>query len=387
MTRPVRIVDVAGEPQDAARVGEALEQALDPGAREALAVLPVQPQPWRERLAAAVQPRRPVPDPVALVVPTSGSTGAPAGVLLSATALAHAADAVVERLGGPGAWLLALPLTHMAGLMVLVRALRTSRPVVAVDTHAGFRPQPWAEAVAALPPGRAYASLVPTQLARLLEADPEPLRRLDAVLLGGAAAPSGLLRRAAEQGVRVVASYGMTETCGGCVLDGRPLPGVQVSTGAHGRLSVAGPTVAWGVRRGGVDTPLHGRLTTHDVGYWEDGRLRLRGRVDDVVNSGGVSVPLATVEALLHDHPDVREAAAVPVADPVWGVRVVAVAVARDPARPPEDLRAFVHERAEPAFVPATVVWVDALPRPVPGKVDRAALRALVADLQAQGRA
>lgn len=381
MPRAVRVVDVAGEPTDAARVAAALAEALDPSCGHALAVLPGGPQPWRDTLAGAVQPARPVPDPVALVVPTSGSTGAPAGVLLSADGLAHAADAVVERLGGPGSWLLALPLTHVAGLMVLVRSLRSGTAVVPVDTRGGFRPERWADAVAALPAGRAYASLVPTQLARLLDADPEPLRRLDALLLGGAAAPPGLLARAADQGVAVVASYGMTETAGGCVLGGRPLPGVEVDVGEGGRLTVAGPTVAWGVRRGGVDTPLHGRLPTHDLGAWQDGRLRVLGRVDEVVQSGGVSVPLATVDALLHDHPGVREAAAVAVADPVWGSRVVAVAVARDPAQPPADLRAFVHERAEPAFVPAEVIWVDALPRPVPGKVDRAALGALVARL------
>lgn len=386
MPRAVRVVDVAGGPADAARVTEALAETLDPSARDALAVLPVGPLHWRDTLARAVQPARPVPDPVALVVPTSGSTGAPAGVLLSADGLAHAADAVVDRLGGPGSWLLALPLTHVAGLMVLVRALRSGQAVLPVDTRGGFRPDRWADAVAALPAGRAYASLVPTQLARLLDADPEPLCRLDAVLLGGAAAPPGLLARATEHGVPVVASYGMTETAGGCVLDGSPLPGVQVDVAGDGRVTVAGPTVAWGVRRGGVDTPLHARLLTHDLGAWRDGLLRVHGRVDEVVQSGGVSVPLATVEALLHDHPQVREAAAVAVADPVWGSRVVAVAVARDPARPPADLRAFVHERAEPAFVPAEVVWVDALPRPAPGKVDRAALTALVARLRTQAQ-
>jgi acyl-coenzyme A synthetase/AMP-(fatty) acid ligase len=101
-----------------------------------------------------------------------------------------------------------------------------------------------------------------------------------------------------------------------------------------------------------------------------------------VVQSGGVSVPLATVESLLHEHPDVADVAAVGVDDPEWGARVVAVAVARAGlAAPPAaaDVRAFVHARAEPAFVPADVVWVDALPRPAPGKIDRAALRALLA--------
>ena len=119
-----------------------------------------------------------------------------------------------------------------------------------------------------------------------------------------------------------------------------------------------------------------------DLGEWREGRLHVLGRADDVVQSGGVSVPLATVESLLHEHPDVAEVAAVGVDDPVWGTRVVALAVPRPDVVPPPvaDVRAFVHARAEPACVPADVVWVDALPRPAPGKVDRAAVRRRILD-------
>jgi O-succinylbenzoic acid--CoA ligase len=381
MSRPLRVVDVTGEPDDVPQVRAALAVAVQPQASHAVAVLPVGPPAWREALAAAVEPHREVPDEVALALPTSGSTGAPAGVLLGASALAWSADAVLTRLGGPGSWLLALPLTHTAGLMVLVRAVRSGSVVHPMDLRRGFGPDAFAAAVDGLPPGRAYVSLVPTQLARLLQAgQARALRRFDAVLLGGAGAAPSLLRDAAAAGVRVVVSYGLTETCGGCVLDGRPLPAVQVEL-LDGRIHLAGPMLAWGRRHGGRDEPLPGRLATADLGSWDDGRLRVLGRVDDVVESGGVSVALGRVDALLHEHPDVVEAAAVGVDDPDWGTRVVALAVPRDPASPPSvaEVRAFVHARAEPAFVPADVVWVDALPRPAPGKVDRAALRALVA--------
>lgn len=384
-TVPVGVVLADGGTDDARVVVAALAPILTPSGQTsdpaALSVLPAGPASWQATLRTAVRPDLPVPDGVAVVMPTSGSTGGPAGVLLGAEALRWAAHAVVERLGGAGAWVLALPVTHVAGLMVLVRALLTGTQVVPVDTRHGFRPEAFAAAVDDLPAGRRYTSLVPTQLARLLPVPPavDALRRLDAVLLGGAPASPALLERAAASGVRVVRSYGMTETCGGCVLDGEPLPGVSATVDVAGRISIAGPMLATARRVDGVDRPVGPVWATADVGRVEGGRLAVLGRLDDVVLSGGVSVPLAVVDGLLAEHPGLRDAVAVGVDDPEWGTRVEAVAVPRDPEHPPtlEQVRAFVAERAEPAFVPHRLVLVDRLPRPALGKIDREAARRL----------
>jgi o-succinylbenzoate---CoA ligase len=382
MPRALSVVHADGGPADAAAVSAVLARSLTGQATEALSVLPVGPDAWRATLRVAVRPDRPVPDEVAVALPTSGSTGGPAGVLLGAAPLRWTATSMTRRLGGAGSWVLALPVTHVAGLMVLVRALVTGSAVVPVDLRPGFRPEAFAAAADRLPPGRAYTSLVPTQLARLLDAGETAvaaLRRFDAVLLGGAAASADLLARAAAAGVVVATSYGMTETCGGCVVDGRPLPEVGVALDDSGRIRLAGPMLATARRRGDRDVPIGPWWDTADAGRWDGDRLVVLGRLDDVVLCGGVSVPLGQVDALLAACPDLRDAVAVGVADPTWGTRIDAIGVPRDPHRPPtlEQVRAFVAARAEPAFVPHRLVLVDRLPRPAPGKIDRPAARRL----------
>ncbi len=172
--------------------------------------------------------------------------------------------------------------------------------------------------------GRAYLSLVPTQLGRALDAGV----RLDgyaAVLVGGAACPPALVERARAAGVRVVLSYGMTETCGGCVYDGEPLPGVEVAVGADGRIAVGGATLFAGYRFG---PPQVGPHVTGDLGALDDsGRLTVLGRADDVIVTGGENVSPQAVEAALAAHPAVREAAVVGAPDPEWGQAVVAYVV------------------------------------------------------------
>lgn len=351
------------------RVRTSIARALSGG--PPVAVLPDGPPAWQQAIRAALVPQRPTD--AALVVPTSGSTGRPRGVALGAPAVSYAASEVVDLLGGPGSWLLALPLTHVAGLMVLARAVVSQMPVVA--TPASLDPAAVRACVEALP-GRRYTALVPIQLHRLLEADPAVLRSFDAVLVGGAALPAPLADRAGREGVRVVESYGMTETCGGCVYDGVALPGVDVAA-TQGRLRVAGPVLASAYRDPSGDAPVasDGWFVTQDLGTVVDGRVSVRGRVDDVVTSGGVSVPLGTVDALLAEHPALADAVAVGVDDPEWGTRIVAVAVPRPGARPTlADVRAFLAQRVEPAAVPTRLVLVDDLGRPAPGKVDRRAL-------------
>ena len=172
-----------------------------------------------------------MPDDTAVVIATSGSTGEPKGAQLTAAALrALGAGAAWRRIGArPGErWLCPLPASHVAGLGVLVRSL-AGRDRAGGAAAAAGRPRAWRRA------GCAYASLVPTQLRRLLDAGAD-LAAFATILLGGAAAPAGLLAAARAAGARVVTTYGMSETCGGCVYDGVPLDGVSVRTGAAGRI-------------------------------------------------------------------------------------------------------------------------------------------------------
>ena len=191
-----------------------------------------------------------LPDGLALVVSTSGSSGAPKQTMLTADALTASADATHEVLGGPGWWLLALPVDHIAGVQVLVRSLRAGTTPVAMDATSGFRASDFRHAAQATldGPGPAYTSLVPTQLGRVLR-DPEATRtlaRFHAVLVGGARTPPELAGSAAAAGVRLVRTYGMSETSGGCVYDGRPLPVTQVRLGEDGRVLLGGRTLASG---------------------------------------------------------------------------------------------------------------------------------------------
>jgi O-succinylbenzoic acid--CoA ligase len=374
-----------------APTGEAVLTTLVPALAAALdgtgpALLPLPTGGTRAAVLDALGPTAPLErDDVALVVPTSGSTGEPKGALLTADALRHSARATHERLGGPGQWVLALPVTHVAGLTVLVRSLvARTRPEV-VDLYGGFGVEAFAAATARLAPGvRHYTSLVPTQLRRLIDAGVD-LTTYDGVLVGGAALSSDLRDRALAAGVPVVTTYGMSETCGGCVYDGEPLGGVDVVLGDDGRVSIGGPVVFVGYRlrpdltaRALVD----GRHLTQDLGRWTaDGRLEVLGRVDDVVVTGGVNVAAAMVERVLNGHPGVAVCAVVGVADPEWGQRVVAVVQPVDAAAPPtvEELRAFAAGRLDPAALPREVVTLGMLPVLASGKPDKAAVRSLVA--------
>ncbi|MFC0714100.1 o-succinylbenzoate--CoA ligase [Cellulomonas biazotea] len=329
-----------------------------------------------------------VGDDVAVVVGTSGSTGEPRGVLLSATALRASADATHRRLGGPGRWLLALPAHHVAGLQVLVRSV-VAGTAPAVLPPGPFRPDGFRAVVAAMPPdGRRYTSLVPTQLVRVLQ-DPAAtaaLATFDAVLLGGAATPPDLRARALAAGVRVVTTYGMTETCGGCVYDGVPLDGVTVSLDDDGRVLLAGPVLADGyLERPDLDadaflaTPTGRVLRTSDLGRLDGGVLTVLGRADDVLVTGGAKVAPAAVEAALGALDDVAESCVVGVPDTEWGQAVVAVVVphAGRPVPTLAQVRALVAERVGPASAPRAVVRADALPLRGPGKIDRRAVAAL----------
>ena len=311
-----------------------------------------------------------VAEGTAVVIGTSGSTGAPKGVELSAAALRHSARASLDRVGArPGErWLCCLPVTHVAGLQVLVRSLvGGTEPVLAGQ----------ADAATLAASGCAHVSLVPTQLQRLLADGQAPLAGFSSVLLGGAAAPAGLMAAARAARVPVVTTYGMTETCGGCVYDGIPLDGVRVRIGDDDRIWIGGP-VLFTRYRAAAGAPEDGWFRTGDLGRLdESGRLTVRGRADDVINTGGHKVVPGEVAAALESCPGVRDVAVVGQPDPEWGERVVAVVAPADPADPPglELLRLHVRERLPRYAAPSRVVMVDAVPMLPSGKHDIVRLR------------
>ncbi len=381
--RPLHAVLLSGA-ADAARLIDPLAAALD-GAGPA--ILPLDaglPAARLRQLLGAFRPdvvvgpdgdatvrsdgQGTAPD-TAVVIGTSGSTGEPKGVELSAAALLHSARASLARVGAlPGErWLCCLPPAHVAGLQVLVRSLVSgTRPAVAAR----------AGAAALAGSGCAHVSVVPAQLARLL-GEPGGARALAAfssVLVGGAAAAAGLLARARAAGVRAVTTYGMTETCGGCVYDGVPLDGVRVRAGGDGRLRISGP-VLMNRYRGGPD--LGEEFVTSDLGFVADGRVTVRGRADDVINTGGHKVVPGEVAAALESCPGVREVVVVGRPDPEWGERVTAVVVPADPDDPPslELLRTHVRERLPRYASPGEVVLTEAIPVLPSGKPDLASLR------------
>ncbi|GGF96072.1 putative O-succinylbenzoic acid--CoA ligase MenE [Rhodococcoides trifolii] len=369
-------------------LSDILSGAADP-------ILPVPADDARDaaRLTDALAPGAPIEDGVALVVATSGSTGIPKGALLSAAALRASASATHARLGGAGSWLLALPAHHIAGMQVLLRSIAANTEPVVLDVRHGFDPNTLPAAIENMDGPRRYTSLVPTQLIKVLDnpAATAALASLDAVLLGGAATPAPVLARAVDAGITVVRTYGMSETCGGCVYDGVPLDGVTVSMDASnrpasglpasGRVFLGGATLASGYR-GLPDHPAFaepGLFRTDDAGVLtENGVLRIVGRLDEAITTGGLTVVPQVVEAALATHDGIAECAVVGVSDARLGERVaVAIVPARGSTVTLDDVRAHVAQSLNTHASPREMLLVDALPLRGPGKVDRAAVRSM----------
>jgi O-succinylbenzoic acid--CoA ligase len=356
----------------------ALTDLLD-GTGTAFAPLPGDPAA-AARVRQAVAPDSPLESgEVGVVLATSGSSGEPKGVMLSTAALIASAVATHERLGGPGQWLLPMQPYFVGGLQVLTRSVLAGyTPVVASD-HPTF-----AAGVMAMSAPRQYTAMVPTQLARYLETDQDQdmLRRLNAIIIGGAAMSADLKAKAAAAGVTAIPSYGMTETGSGCVYAGEPLEGtsLRLEDETHagpgggavaGRIWISGPTLFLGYRLQPeltAEVLRGGWFRTQDRGEIVDGRLRVVGRVDDVVISGGVNVTVTAVQARLLEHPDVKDAVVLGVPDSEWGARVVAFVVGKADR---EVLRDFVAEVLPRTWAPRQVVELSALPMLASGKVDR----------------
>jgi O-succinylbenzoic acid--CoA ligase len=300
--------------------------------------------------------------------------------VLSHAALAASTAASIAALGCvPGErWALALPLRHVAGLQVLARARALGKPVHVVadpgDPHA----------IASAAQHAEHIALVPTQLVRCLDAGVD-LRRFRSVLVGGGPLAPQRADDARAAGVRLVQSYGMTETCGGCVYDGRPLDGVEIDVdvrhvdGDSGRIRLRGPMRATGYLGSDLDdsTPFtpDGWFVTDDLGrFAPDGSLEVLGRVDAMINTGGVKVDPLAVETLLRDHPAVLDAAVLAAPDAEWGERVVAFVVPLDPTAPPtlDVLRAHVSAALPSTHAPRELVITERVVRDGLGKLSAA---------------
>lgn len=327
-----------------------------------------------------------IDDDIALVVTTSGTTGAPKGAQLTSAALTASAAAAHDRLGGPGRWLLALPPYHIAGVQVLVRSLLAGTVPVELDVSTGFDANELPSAVRELRYGRRYTALVAAQLAKALtdQSASAALADLDAVLIGGGPAPRPILEAAASAGIAVVCTYGMSETAGGCVYDGVPLDGVRLRVDADGGIVIGGATVAKGYRNPPDPDPAEpdpfgepGWFRTGDIGAIDaSGVLSVLGRADEAISTGGLTVLPQLVEVALRSHAAVADCAVFGLADGRLGQRVVAAVVVADNCAAPslDLLRAHIARTLDSTAAPRELHIVDVLPTRGIGKVDRKAL-------------
>ncbi len=315
-------------------------------------------------------------DPAPLVIESSGSTGEPKHVVLSRDAVVASARASLTRLGASGRWVLCLPSSYIAGVQVIVRSLLAGHDPVILDglDLAGTLDRDDFSVPT-------FVSLVPTQLHRLLgdPAQRAALARCHTVLLGGAAIDPDLRRRAEDAGMRLVSTYGASETAGGCVYDGVPLDGVVVRIAEDSRVVIGGPTLFTRYEGNHVLTEaslVAGEFRTNDAGSIDaDGRLHILGRLDDVIISGGVNVSLPAVAARLREHLLIDEVELIGVEDPEWGQRLVAFVVGAGVEAELRDWVGAVHPRS---WAPRQFIRLDSMPLLANGKVDRQALLRLV---------
>jgi len=305
--------------------------------------------------------------------------------MLSVDALAASAMGTALALKAEGQWLLTLPVHYVAGFQVLVRSLYAGTRPWAMDLTAPFTAEAFTRAAGELTDKIRFTSLVPTQLHRLLQ-DPQPetiqvLRRFNAILLGGAPASAALLDDARKHGLNLVLTYGMSETCGGCVYDGVPLEGVDLTT-ERGRLWISGPVLAEGYL-GQPELSADrfafnsGRrwFRTDDAGDVTDGVLTVAGRLDDVIVTGGMKVSAAAVTSAIQGLSGVEDALVLGIDSAEWGTAVAAVVVGQVSA---DEVRQQAKACLGAHAVPRIIMALGSIPLLPNGKPDRLAVRALL---------
>lgn len=317
-----------------------------------------------------------VPQRVALIVNTSGSTGTSKEVGLSASALLESAKSANKFVGAkPGqTWSLLLPLTHVAGINVLVRSLELG--TVPIDARGQVGKYPYAD----------FTAIVPTQLFKALNGDNELLEHLvsaHAVLVGGAALTPELMAASQEAGINVIETYGMTETCGGCIYNGIPLDGTEFDIDELGVISIASKSLAttylnapeaWSER-------IRNRyFVTTDIGHIKDGKLIITGRSDDVIISGGENISLTEVESVVKDAFTGIDCAAFAIPDPQWG-QSLQLAIAGEFKPEKSAINEYLTSKISRAAKVKNFLYIAALPRTSLGKVDRAKLAVIAAEV------
>ncbi len=290
---------------------------------------------------------------VALIVTTSGSTGNPKSVLLSAHSLLANARATHKYIGASAGqrWSLLLPTSHIAGLNILIRSIELGTQPVTVESGADF------------------SAIVPTQLHRALNSDSQllaHLKKCQSVLVGGGPLDAELRQRAIDAGIKVITTYGMTETSGGVVYDGNSLEGVSVEI-QDGRIALQGPQLALGYLDSTLPTN-NGWFITNDLGEIKDGMLIVHGRADDQIISGGEKISLSAIETYLQSEFKNPDIIAFAHRDREWGEKLC-IATTTDIAL--ESLQVKLKERFGAHASPKELFKVASIPYLAIGKPDR----------------
>lgn len=307
-----------------------------------------------------------------VIVESSGSTGIPKRIQLSAKSLLYSAEQSLKTIGGPGQWLLALPTNFIAGLQVLTRSIISDTQPVLLNTQLPFTAEAFFRGASLMEGERNYTSMVPTQLSRLVNVAREDafgfsmLRKFDAILLGGQRPDWAVVSELRSMGINIVVSYGMTETAGGCVFDGVALPGVEISLD-DGRIRIAGPVLAQG---------LGESFLTNDLGEYRDGKLEVLGRMDRVIVSGGKKVSLDRVEQIAAEVVGVQQVVAVSLENQAWGERV---GLAYQ-GSPEAEIETLLVSMLGPEAKPIQLMQLSQIPLLASGKPDLLRIKKMLTD-------